>query len=589
MSRLGVTSKCGSKIACISPDGGVIFWDAFAETIVGEFSSADHLSNPMLSIDWLTEDLLCFGTKLGSVCLLDASRLKVVGDPLVSHTNAVRGLAVRSQESFFSGGGDGQIVEWSLNKRSKGRVEKKWSAGKKGISALGLIENGSKLVSASTSGVITVWNTEDCTALHKVTGHVNPVSHLVALSPSKTSDEKTLKKRRKSEFVAPSLFFTAAQNERNILAWNLASIDGSFLTLASTENVCHLSVGLWNSDAIVSVVTDGGSLLLYRFSPGTKQRKPVVPSKVVKFLHGEGQSLIPVRFAVVREDGKILVIRGDFAKPSMEMLEYDDLEEQTQLIRAASSRRKKSKVSTQPVVDSPKFGVSVGLKAGLKREAEVIDPVQKSLGERLQEVELHEDGQDGRSGQSLTRLLVQGLQSKDKSILRQVLSVDNEATMKNTLRRLPAEYVTALLKVLAESLSTGMQPEQATTQIRWVKNVLFFHTSALASNPNVDTILAPFLKMREESEALLRKFSEVKGRFDMVFAFAEPEDLDKETDREPVFVLNDDDSDWEEKGLESSSEHESDLELNEENGEERQSISEGDSEGEMVIDEDDED
>jgi len=55
-------------------------------------------------------------------------------------------------------------------------------------------------------------------------------------------------------------------------------------------------------------------------------------------------------------------------------------------------------------------------------------------------------------GANMTQLLMQALNSKDKTILTTVLFTKNETVIRNTIARLPVQAITPLLKELTVML-----------------------------------------------------------------------------------------------------------------------------------------
>lgn len=90
---------------------------------------------------------------------------------------------------------------------------------------------------------------------------------------------------------------------------------------------------------------------------------------------------------------------------------------------------------------SQKTNVSSKRKSGIQMEI----PMEK----RLENLTInHTDGTSKvPKGDNMMQLLIQGLQSKDKNIIRTVLSKKDEQLIRNTIKRLP---VTALVSLIQE-------------------------------------------------------------------------------------------------------------------------------------------
>lgn len=102
-----------------------------------------------------------------------------------------------------------------------------------------------------------------------------------------------------------------------------------------------------------------------------------------------------------------------------------------------------------PVVDSHVQYLTphTTVKATAKRKSEIVNDVPMEL--RLENLNLSktEIGSVPKS-ENMAQLLVQGLHSKDKDILRTVLHVKDEQIIKNTISRLPINVIVPLINEL---------------------------------------------------------------------------------------------------------------------------------------------
>lgn len=81
---------------------------------------------------------------------------------------------------------------------------------------------------------------------------------------------------------------------------------------------------------------------------------------------------------------------------------------------------------------------------------------QLLLKDRLENLSLNVDastpGKSPSKGANMTQLLMQALNSKDKTILQTVLFTKNETVIRNTIAKLPVSAITPLLKELTVML-----------------------------------------------------------------------------------------------------------------------------------------
>jgi hypothetical protein len=83
------------------------------------------------------------------------------------------------------------------------------------------------------------------------------------------------------------------------------------------------------------------------------------------------------------------------------------------------------------------------------------------------------------SSDSLTHLLVQGLQSKDKKMLETVLNTTDEKVMRNTIKKLPIDCVSMFLYELQSCLFN--KSEQTVVYLKWLEQLLHLRLTFLMS------------------------------------------------------------------------------------------------------------
>lgn len=105
-------------------------------------------------------------------------------------------------DSTVYSGANNSVVEWNLNKKSVGA---KWTAGNEKISAILLIPESSKLLTASKS--IKLWDISSQEVLKTFTGHSGEVCLMHYVHPRETS--------------ADSYFVSASKGDRILSCWNL--------------------------------------------------------------------------------------------------------------------------------------------------------------------------------------------------------------------------------------------------------------------------------------------------------------------------------------------------------------------------------
>lgn len=116
----------------------------------------------------------------------------------------------------------------------------------------------------------------------------------------------------------------------------------------------------------------------------------------------------------------------------------------------------------------------------------------------------------------VAQLLVQGLHSNDKNILRTVLCNRDEDVIRNTIKRLP---MTVIVPLVGE-LTSFIQGKTLSSQIGalWLKHLVMVHSGLLISNPDLPDLVGKVLGNIESRLALLVPLSRLKGRLDLLMA-----------------------------------------------------------------------
>jgi len=117
---------------------------------------------------------------------------------------------------------------------------------------------------------------------------------------------------------------------------------------------------------------------------------------------------------------------------------------------------------------------------------------EKSLEERIKEMEIKSSKQEETStkskkmvipkGESIQNMLQQAVHSNDKQLLETCLAVTNVKVIRNTLERLPPQYVIPFLNLLKEKIQK--RPQRGYYIFDWIRYTIMIHMSYLISVNN---------------------------------------------------------------------------------------------------------
>ena len=119
-------SPAGDKVVHLTPDGRLEFWNVLSGRLEYEWVAPQHLVFKPQAVEWVSEDVVAYGSSSGETCFLEFARSAIVGQALTSHGSGVLSLAVSNAgSSLFVGHEDGYVHRWSIDRKSwSGAVEK---------------------------------------------------------------------------------------------------------------------------------------------------------------------------------------------------------------------------------------------------------------------------------------------------------------------------------------------------------------------------------------------------------------------------------------------------------------------------------
>ncbi|KAG8305638.1 WD repeat-containing protein 43 [Homalodisca vitripennis] len=138
------------------------------------------------------------------------------------------------------------------------------------------------------------------------------------------------------------------------------------------------------------------------------------------------------------------------------------------------------------------------------------------MEERLENLALNQPSSSSTQPKTegMAHLLIQGLQSKDKSLLQNVLFRRDEAAITQTVQRLPVQVIGLLVK----ELSVLLQGKTFTNQVAavWLKALLATHSGQLLADPSATAAFSPLLGLVETRVNCLAPLGRLRGRLDLM-------------------------------------------------------------------------
>ncbi|XP_043239355.1 WD repeat-containing protein 43-like [Amphibalanus amphitrite] len=531
-----------------SPDGRLKIWDTDSGTLKQEYVPSSHLSAAATCLSWRGQSagetprhrkqrarssgggggpLLALGTPTGSVLVYSV----LAGDlqtELTADGGTAGGAAIHcvawdaGGQNVFGGAADGHVLQWAIK---NGKVKCKLKAGKSPVFSVCPLPDGATVLTAGRT--IVWWELATGTQLRQYPGHATPVTYLQHVPlPGLDGDG--------------GYFVSAAAGGRVVSAWQLSrAADGdaqpaasvSFALSAEPSQVCVTRQPADDAVLVTAVTTTGVLHVFERQLNGVK-KKPVKPKLTVRVA---SDCAVPKPLPVLcarpgsEQPTKLHLCHGSFLRPAFERLPYETDEPSLCLVRAdpaaapaAAPSAAAGRVKT-PATDGPVRQLAAGhLSTGRKRRAgdasdaaPALPTAELPLEQRLGGLVATAAGRPAAppSASSMAQLLVQGLASKDRAMLRTVLETEDPAVVRSTVNALPLDAVLPFIDRLGHLLRFA---DQSFSALQWLRAVMERHSSYLLTQTDLDSVLAPVYSSVQVRLRCFPRLLQLRGRLDLL-------------------------------------------------------------------------
>eukprot|EP00088_Acartia_fossae_P001435 TRINITY_DN1055_c0_g1_i10.p1 TRINITY_DN1055_c0_g1~~TRINITY_DN1055_c0_g1_i10.p1 ORF type:complete len:660 (-),score=170.16 TRINITY_DN1055_c0_g1_i10:383-2362(-) len=562
-----------SRLASVSQDGRLLIWSKSGE-LEQQYSPSSHLSAMITSLAWSPQhshnkngkkkknkgqtnsDMIALGTSNGSLLIYSIKQGDTVTNFDVSNHKVLSVTWSNSGKSVVCGSQHGDVTICCIMSL---QVICRFKTGKEPVHAVALTNNDKKIVSASHK--IQVWDVQTQSLQQTFLGHSLPVTLMQCVQCKDTA-----------------YVMSTAAEDRNISIWRLDGKQDSSLspkkkkgdpvhaTLSVNEIVRDISClkADKNDDVLVCATTDAGKVSVFRCSLEASRQKPIKPYSNIQVIceRQEKISDIPVLTAqLVQHEVPFLSLSyGSDAKLKLEDIKIAELRENHILARemptlALNGEQHKDFTKVVPMknADDVKYLMAGSdtkgqpttpktiAKSGRGEKRRNNEPVEQSLEERLALLEPSSSDKDTASKTgSFARLLVQGLHSKNQSLLMSVLDREDLQMIESTIKCLPVEYVVPLLETLHQNIqSKGF----SLSHVIWAQSLVRHHVGYLVSLPHIHTqILLPMSDLMTARTANYLPLLKLKGKIEMIKGQMERNrnQAMMDTEHQPLIVYQDD-------------------------------------------------
>jgi len=473
--------SCNNLYAEETKDSELLIFDTINSSLKGTFIPADHLGSTITCIAWKEDprrssnvadkqtnlynsekSKIILGTKNGC-CLMLNPLTNEIQHKFEGHSSEVNDVCWNTEKGstkFYSCSKDGFIIEWD-HKFPKKCVYKFNNKNEVYTVRMGL--QGKTLISGGKK--IKLWDLKSKAVIKSFNGHVNPVIELIFLDFFSANQQNQIESYKKNFFVS------AATDEKDIRVW-CTNEKNSLLSMIPTDP--PISVDLVSSDTNkfhlrTLCVTEENSVNVFECWLSNLKTKdsPLMPFKVIRISNEQGQP-IPIKAAKFINANEIHLVYGKrWSAFHTVILEAENdfdiviiLEEPNNinLIQHTNNSKVRQPAQNGVVHTLVPGQTNYNYQFNKRNRTSSIGHSERTLEEKLAATAMEVDSIKNQ-GASMSKLLKNGLLSKDKDILNQVLQRGKEKDIKATVSQLEIKHVAPLIKELTNRIQ-GTHPEK---------------------------------------------------------------------------------------------------------------------------------
>uniref|UniRef100_A0A2A4J052 Small-subunit processome Utp12 domain-containing protein n=1 Tax=Heliothis virescens TaxID=7102 RepID=A0A2A4J052_HELVI len=586
-------SEDGKYYSAISQDGRLRIWDTETNVLKQEYTPDLHLTSPPSCLQWISasqsaatpqkggkrksisEETHCIalGTTSGKILIYSVAQAKV--ETILSNENtstAISTLDWHRKYGLYSCNKENNVCEWDLHSsliryKYNINVDNKNKHGN-AVCAIKIVphkQNTPARFLVAASYQVRLWRLYDGDAtVVKNLGHNAAPTALLAIAslndvcwliegsqnerllsfwdvtitddhvPQLNGDETPHKRQRRKSITKP-LTSTATYNFVLEDAPRIVDVE-----LKEEGGATRLSL---------AAATRSGVVHYYGHMLNGSSSKPIKPSVTIQVSSGEAKPL-PLQCCRLPPTGDLLL--GYWNGPVLTFEKVTpDLKSKTQILIKGETKESKKKNKQTNEVNKVRSGHDATqvtyvepMGGVVRKRATPGDKIEVPMEARLANLSLDMRTRKSAVSHNLTKLLMQGLHSKDKSIILTVLQKDDPQIALRTVSGLPADYVPQLLEQLADM--AARKTSQCAAVCTWTgalvrsQSALLLAALGSRAGDHLTQLLAIFTHRRSHLCQLLN----LKGRLDLTISQRSAADTTHD-EQQPVLDYNDSSSDEE--------------------------------------------
>ncbi|GJQ77781.1 hypothetical protein Trydic_g16043 [Trypoxylus dichotomus] len=564
-------SSDGQFFALLSSEGKLKIWNTITGSFEQEYSPDYHLSCPCTCLQFIashsssnknqspkkkkrresleaSKAYIILGTTTGVLLGYSIANASVTFKINSKINQEITSLSWSGGSTVYSSANH-TILSWDLQHQI---LKDKWNCGNDKITAIKEISDNKMLVAAK---VIRLVNINDKEIIRTFTGHSSDICLLEYVNLTTNSD---------------AYFISGSKSERLLNCWTLNEENpeknaiASFIMDDVAQNISVINGS--NSTTNMAALTRSGLVHIYQHVLNGKCNKPIKPKTTIQVASDMGENVVPIPIigAQFQKDLSLLICHGSQFFLTFENITVN-IQEKVQCLT--------------PLVENNVQYLTPHTSAPSAVKRKPDGTQEMPMEQRLENLRLTKSDITSKVPKmgNVAQLLIQGLHSKDKHILRNVLIKRDESIIRNTINRLPMPVIVPLL----EELTHFVQGKTAMSYIGslWLKHLLQIHAALLFSNPQLSQLLDPVLESIQSRLLLQTPLSRLRGRLDLLMSQINNTTAQENNENdEPLLSYVDKDSSDSEIEIQNEAQSESENEWTEEecDDNEKSDASEGD-------------
>lgn len=441
------------------------------------------------------------------------------------HFAAVTSIDHDSNNFVYTAGLDSKVIKWNIKTCQQ---ESSFDCGPEKPTAICLINEGERIVTASKS--VKVWD-KDSRLVQTFTGHS---TNVVTLRSFVYEDE--------------SFILSASKTDRNLSLWKVTDEEkktaavATFTLLNNSPNCVNYKI---NGERLqIACICRNDSMAYFDTNLSSlKSKKPIKGKFTVEIASDSAGKIDHIPISAVTIIGDELLIGYGDTLMKFELLPNEQAQKNTILVRKDPMKldivkKKKDDPNNSLNMITPLTGKNVEVLNVISASRKANKPVEIAFETRLDNLTIGESKRP--NAKKMTHQLVQGLHGQDANILRNVLRVTDEETVRLTVKYLPSQYVLAFvneLSLLMTKKTTGSE-----TALLWLRYLIQTHASSLMAY-GIDNLNATFgttLGIIDHRTQNLPGLTRLRGRLELIIQqVKQNSDIDDEIHNENMLVYED--------------------------------------------------